>query len=275
MNTTISASSRTWWFYKLRAMLISFSISAVCLTMLTAALMHWLYPEWFLFRYDGGWQGLKIVMLVDLVLGPVIAFIIFSPNKARHLILFDIAIVGTIQLSALIWGCYALWSQHPLALIYRDGTFNTITMADLRTQEATTDALAPFSNRKPILIYSQPPADEKAIIAETIEMFTKGIPPFIRVENYQAIDQHLDELFENDSLRKQALEEESPGALSSIAKKYDKDVDSLRLVPITMRAHNALIVMEKDATIVSGIPVSENFDLTMAKIKGKNKSKNK
>lgn len=271
MSTIIPTKNRAWWIYKLRAMLISFSISITLLSILTSALLHWLYPEWFLFRYDGGWQGLKIVMGVDLVLGPIIAFIIFSPNKARHLILFDIAIVGTIQLSAFIWGCYALWSQHPLALIYRDDAFNTIILADLEKQDVTTEVLTPFKNRKPILIYSQIPVDEKGSIAETIEMFTKKIPPYTRIENYKPIDNYLDEIFKNGDLNKQALEKESPGALLAFTQKHNLELNNIRLVLIKMRNHNAVIVMDKTAAIIGAIPVSDDFDVTVATIKSKSK----
>lgn len=273
MNTTVPTKNRAWWFYKLRAMLISFSLSVTLLSVLTSVLLYWLYPEWFLFRYDGGWQGLKIVMGVDLVLGPVIAFIIFSPNKPRHLILFDIAIVGTIQLSAFIWGCYALWSQHPLALIYRDDAFNSIRLADLEKQEVTTDVLSPFKNRNPILIYSEIPTGEKESIAETIEMFTKGIPPFTRVENYKPIDTHLDDIFKQDALRKQALEKESPGALLKFSEKHKQDIDELRLALVKMRNHNAVLVMDRNAAIIGAIPVSDNFEVEMATIKAKNNKK--
>jgi hypothetical protein len=269
-NVTIPTHSRAWWFYKVRAMLISLTISMTLISVLTLVLLNWLYPEWVLFEYDGGWQGLRIVMGVDLVLGPLIAFIIFSPNKARHLILLDIIIVGTIQLSAFIWGCYALWSQHPLALSYRDGTFNSITIADLKIQNATADALAPFSaGSKPILIYSQAPQDPEKNIAETIEMFTLGISPYTRIASFQPIKNHLKDIFTDQTLRQQALEKESPGALARFAKKRGENISSLRLVPIAMRTHNALLVMDEEANILGGIPVSDNFDVTMGLIKGK------
>lgn len=270
-NVAIPTHSRGWWLYKVRAMLISLSISVAFISLLTLVLLNWLYPEWFLFEYDGGWQGLRIVMGVDLVLGPLIAFIIFSPNKARHLILLDIIIVGTIQLSAFIWGCYALWSQHPLALSYRDGTFNSITIADLKIQNANSDVLAPFSGSNPILIYSQTPTDEQKAIAETIEMFTSGISPYTRVESFRPIKKHLADIFIDQTLRQQALEKESPGALTRFAKKHEKEISSLRLVPITMRSHNAMMVMDEEANIIGAIPVSDNFDVTMGLIKGKTK----
>lgn len=268
MNTAIPTHSAAWWLYKLRALLISFTISLLFISTLTLVLLHWLYPEWFLFRYDGGWQGLKIVMGVDLILGPVIAFIIFSPNKARHLILLDIVIVGVIQISAFLWGCYALWTQHPLALIYRDDTFNSLVIEDLKDQGTTTDALLPFNTQKPILIYSQPPTNEAAV-AETVEMFTKGITPYTRVENFKPIKDHLSEVFANSELLKKALEKESPEALAAFSKKHNYAVDSLRLASATLRTHNVVIVMDEKANILGAIPVSDKFDGVVGMIKAK------
>jgi hypothetical protein len=261
--------TRAWWLYKVRALLISLGISVLLISLLTCALLIWLYPEWFLFEYDGGWQGLRIVMGVDLVLGPIIAFVIFSPNKARHLILLDIIIVGTIQLSAFIWGCYALWSQHPLALSYRDGAFHSITMADLKLQNATGDTLMPFSGNKPVLIYSQAPTDEEKSIAETVEMFTLNISPYTRIESFKPIKEHLADVFADQASRQQVLEKESPGTLMRFAQKHQKEISALRLVPISMRTHDAVIVMDEYANIIGGIPVSYDFATNMAVIKKK------
>jgi hypothetical protein len=144
-------------------------------------------------------------------------------------------------------------------------------MADLQAQQADLTVLSPFANRRPILIYSQPPQGEGAV-AEVIEMFTMNIAPFSRIENYQPIEQHLDEVFAHDAIRKQALEKVRPGALESFAKKHDQNLNDLRLVPITMRSEfTAVIVMNKNADIIGAIPVSNNFDTVMAMVRGRNK----
>ena len=44
-------------------------------------LFHW-YPDFF-FTSDGGWQGIRIVAFVDLVLGPVLTLVVFNNKKPK------------------------------------------------------------------------------------------------------------------------------------------------------------------------------------------------
>ena len=62
---------------RLSAAGIHFIESLVIISLLvTIVIMLW-YPQPY-FSASGGWQGLRIVALVDLVLGPLITFAIFE-----------------------------------------------------------------------------------------------------------------------------------------------------------------------------------------------------
>lgn len=136
-------------------LLICLGIYAVTLYVLLA---HW-YPG-FHFTVDGGWQGARIMALVDLVIGPLLTLIVFNPFKARRLIVFDLTCIGTAQVAALVWGFYAVHSQHPVAVTFHDGSFYSMTAEPLRIEKAEPGLLARLSDRTPALVYVAPPANE-------------------------------------------------------------------------------------------------------------------
>lgn len=145
--------------HRLRASGIHLGLSTlIFLVALYLILVTW-YPG-FHFAVDGGWQGVRIMVGVDLVLGPLLTLIIFNPFKARKLIVFDLACIGLTQLGALIWGFYAIHSQHPVSINYFDGEFYSITAEPIRIEKREVSMLDELSDRKPALIYVAPPANE-------------------------------------------------------------------------------------------------------------------
>lgn len=144
---------------RLRAAGIHFGISAVIFVAVVAVMVAWWYPG-FHFAIDGGWQGVRILVAVDLVLGPTLTLIIFNPLKARRLIIFDLSCIGATQLAALIWGVWAIHSQHPVAVTYYDGEFHSITIAPLKIEKYDPAQLAQLSERYPPLVYVAEPANE-------------------------------------------------------------------------------------------------------------------
>lgn len=145
--------------HRLRAAGIHLGLSAVIfIVALYLILVQW-YPG-FHFTVDGGWQGVRIMVAVDLILGPMLTLIIFNPFKARKLIVFDLSCIGLIQLGALAWGFYAVHSQHPVAITYSDGEFYSVTAEPIKIEKAELSLLEGLSDRKPALVYVAPPANE-------------------------------------------------------------------------------------------------------------------
>lgn len=151
---------------RLRAAGIHFSLSLLVFAVaLYLILVRW-YPG-FHFTVDGGWQGVRIMAAVDLVLGPLLTLIIFNPFKARRLIVFDLACIGLAQTAALAWGFWAIHSQHPVSVNVSGGTFYSVTAEPIVAEKYPVSMLAELSDRRPALIYVAPPAneDEEARVA--------------------------------------------------------------------------------------------------------------
>lgn len=112
---------------------IHFGISLLIFAVIAyLVLQHW-YPDFF-FESDGGWQGMRIIIFVDLVLGPVLTLVVFNPKKPE--LPRDLSIIAGIQLVCLAAGTYVVWSERPIALVYVDETFFSMpTSKSLRAQD--------------------------------------------------------------------------------------------------------------------------------------------
>jgi hypothetical protein len=112
-----------------RAFAIHFALSFVLFAALAALIVFVWYPDFF-FRTDGGWQGIRIVALVDLVLGPFLTLVVFKAGKPG--LKFDLTAIGTMQALCLAAGTYIVYDERPVALVYVDGSFYSMSRGDYR-----------------------------------------------------------------------------------------------------------------------------------------------
>ena len=112
---------------RISAFLIHLGISfAIFLGLAYLVVFIW-YPDFF-FSTDGGWQGMRIIIAVDLVLGPALTLIVFKPGKPG--LKFDLTLIGLFQGACLIAGVYVVHSERPLAMVYVDGQFFSMSGDD-------------------------------------------------------------------------------------------------------------------------------------------------
>lgn len=122
---------------------------------------HW-YPQPY-FSIDGGWQGIRLVGAVDLVLGPFITFLIFDLRKSRREILFDLVTIAVIQLSALSYGVYATYTQRPVAVVLIDEFAASAIMENYGGKLKSERDLQQYSDEIPPIIYAQAPDTQEAL----------------------------------------------------------------------------------------------------------------
>ncbi len=147
---------------KLKATAIHLSMSVVVFVYLAYQIYYNWYPEPY-FSIDGGWQGIRLVGAVDLVLGPLITFLIFDPRKPRREILFDLITIVVIQFGALAYGIYATYTQRPVAVVVIDNFVVSSTMEQYGGKLVSAGDLKRFSEEKPPIIYSDFPLDREGI----------------------------------------------------------------------------------------------------------------
>ncbi len=121
-----------------KAFAIHLTLSLLVFSSLIFVMLMWWFPGE-LFILDGGWQGLKIVALIDLVLGPMLTLVLYKPGK-KGLVL-DMSLIAGFQLAALAYGFYATHAQRTVAVVYADRNFTTLSADSAETAAAELVAL--------------------------------------------------------------------------------------------------------------------------------------
>lgn len=126
-------------FAKIKASLLHF-ICSVLIFALSVAWIRWkLYPD-FHFALNGVLYGLRLIASVDLVLGPLLTLLIFHTMKPMREKIGDFAIVGLVQLSALIYGLHTMYQEHP-RMIKLDHYGTAVTVTQREFSEASESGL--------------------------------------------------------------------------------------------------------------------------------------
>lgn len=86
-------------------------------------------------RMAGGTGLLLTIIAVDVVVGPLLTFLIFDIRKPRRYLVFDIAVIGLVQATALAYGMYSVFLARPVAMVYEGDRFRVISAADVVREE--------------------------------------------------------------------------------------------------------------------------------------------
>ena len=141
---------------KLQALSIHLDISLLLFALIVAWMYFYLYPS-FYFGMSGGVQGLGLMFGVDVILGPLLTFLIFNPTKKRREIVSDLLIIAIVQLSALGYGLNVVYQEHPkLVVVYQYGTTTVVSHREVNEDSALKQLnLADYSKLEtvPVVVY--------------------------------------------------------------------------------------------------------------------------
>ena len=168
---------------------LSLGIFAVLMYLI---LFRWYPGVWF--ALDGGWAGVRIMVFVDLVLGPFLTLMIFNPAKSRLALGFDFTCIGLVQASALVWGVQMVHFQRPQAIVFwDDGVFSVdqVVLDDAKVSDAD---LRKFGDRSPAIVAAREP-ESPADKAKFEQMHRKGLDGYMQPWLYEPLPDALPRVF--------------------------------------------------------------------------------
>ena len=236
--------------YKAKATSVHLMISVlVFIVFLYFILFEW-YPEPF-FTAQGGWQGIRLMAYVDLVLGPSLTLIVYNHLKPRKYIIFDISVIMVVQIAALILGGYTVYSQRPIALVYWGNAFYTVTNDDYHKQGIETPDFSQYSHYIPPLIYSRPIATE-AELERSNSLTNKMIPAYAHIEFYAAIEDNMEDILSNEVNMNEVMLA-NPMMLKRIEELTKGDLDAYRYMALKAKFHNMILIMTEDGVLIGSV----------------------
>lgn len=96
-----------------------------------AALVFWVWYPYPYREISGGRELFFLVTGVDVVLGPLITFILFNPAKSRRALTFDFSLVALLQLTALVYGLWTVSVARPVYLTFEYNRFRVVHAVDV------------------------------------------------------------------------------------------------------------------------------------------------
>lgn len=140
------ASSRDVIKGKLAATFVHILFSAALAVVLLCLVFLLWYPG--LYRAFGAGNGLIIFLCADLVLGPMLTFVVYSPNKLG--LLRDMVILISVQLVVFAFGAWTIYLQRPALQVLSHQQLEIFTRDDIRSYGLSlppnTNSESPFLN---------------------------------------------------------------------------------------------------------------------------------
>lgn len=130
------------------------------------------YPHPYFFA-TGAWTVLRVLIGVDVVLGPLLTLIVFKPGK-RGLKL-DLAVIAFVQLSAFVYGTTSIYRGRPYFTVFAVDRFYVLAREDVdadalaRREREVSIGAKPL--RGPLLVVAVRPSDLAAaqrLLDETV-----------------------------------------------------------------------------------------------------------
>ena len=121
---------------RFRAAGVHLGLSALVALLAGAVVFGLWYP--YPYRVISGGQSLFwLVVTVDLVLGPLLTWIVFDRRKPRAELVRDVSVIALLQLSALVYGLVSVYQARPVYLVHEVDRFRVthrVITYDLRGQ---------------------------------------------------------------------------------------------------------------------------------------------
>lgn len=237
------------FIYKLKAfswhLLASLVIAMISLAIV---LLVW-YPHP-LYQATGVGKIFLVMLGIDVVLGPLLTFIVYKPKKKT--LKFDLAVIILLQLIAFAYGFYHIYDGRPAWIVYNVDRFDLVKNNEIDSRKLK-NALPKYqkvSNSGPKYIAAVISTNDREVSQQILfDEIGYGIAPSQRPELYQPLDKvntllaekakPVDELYNyNDKVKVEKILSQYPAVSSYLPLK----ASTLNMVVLIDKKENEKVV---------------------------------
>ena len=144
---------------RIKAALIHLAISVIVF----AIFLSLVYFIWYAYPFNLTQGIAEIVYLmagIDIVLGPLLTLVVF--NAAKKGLKMDLTIIGSVQVAALIYGAFIIYSERPAWIVFTVDRFEVVGINEIDASKLIDKSLNIGVLDKPRIVYAEIPTGEKA-----------------------------------------------------------------------------------------------------------------
>jgi len=161
------------------------------------AFLIFAYFVWFPYSFSklGGFSETALMLIfVDLVLGPLLVFIVYKEGK--RFLRFDINTLLAIQLAAFAFGAYSLYLKHPAYAVFSGDRFSLTNVSNVYPQQHWFKQFKTSFFSSPQFVVTKSPKDHKERNALMFSVLLESAPDIDkRPEYFHPFTQNIDAVF--------------------------------------------------------------------------------
>lgn len=160
------------------------------------------FSLWYPYPYGelaGGRELFLLLITVDVICGPLLTFIVYSPRKPRGELWRDIGVVIVLQLAALGYGLSSVMQARPVLLAFEGDRFRVVSVADIQTNDLdeAPDNLRRLSLLGPKLIGVRLASPSDREYLQSIQLALEGQHPSFRPSRWMEYQDQRQNVIDN------------------------------------------------------------------------------
>jgi hypothetical protein len=199
--------------------------------------------------FAGGAELFCLVVGIDLLLGPLLTYAVFNPEKKRRTLIIDLSIIVAVQLAALCYGVHAVYLARPVVVAFEGERFRVVAAVDVLATELSQAApdIRQLSLTGPKFINAEMPGDAEQKF-ETVMMAMAGFDIGTRPKFWSSWDQRARQSvllsmrsFESKSADPCSVDSKFTSAVASTK----RSLDQLAYMPLLANRPDWIVLVEK------------------------------
>ncbi len=221
---------------------------SLCVAAVSASLVFLVWYPNDLAYASGVTDIFRLLLLVDVILGPVITLIIFDKKKKE--LKRDLAVVVVMQFVAMLYGLHAVYVARPVYLVFNIDRFDLVYANDFSDQDlakATKNEYKSLPQFGPKIIAARMPEDVKSR-NEILFGSLSGGSDLSRMPQYYVPypEQKVEVIHAIQSLDKlRKINEESLSAIDALEKKYAATKTKIGYLPLRGKANDLTVIVNQ------------------------------
>lgn len=240
---------------KLKASGIHLLLSLVVISLAIGLIITFWFPD-SLMLVSNFKEIALLLISIDLVLGPVLTFVVFNPAKKS--LKFDLATIAVIQISALSYGLFMLYQSHPVYIAFNVDRFTLVSAIDAKPELAVLKEFKISKTSSPKLVVAKLPEDEKERSDLTMGV-ASGEPDIeLRPNLYHPYEDNISDILakslDPEIIFKYAEPKEK---LATFIKKHGKKKEDYAYFPLEGTSKDAVWVLDKKTAKPVGLILTD------------------